>query len=72
MCFSPEASFVAAGVLAPVGVASLRTVRHREQLIIGTLPMLFALHQLDEGIVWLGLQGHVSPGLERLAATPTR
>ena len=67
MCFSPEASFVAAGVLAPVGVASLRTVRRREQLIIGALPMLFVLHQFDEGIVWLGLQGHVSAGAAHVA-----
>lgn len=64
MCFSPEASFAAGAMLAPVGVASLRTVRRREQLLIGVLPMLFALHQLDEGIVWLGLRGHVSGGVE--------
>jgi hypothetical protein len=67
MCFSPEASFVAAGVLAPVGVASLRTIRRREQLIVGALPMLFVLHQLDEGIVWLGLRGQVSAGAAHAA-----
>lgn len=65
MCFSPEASFTAGGLLAPVGVASLRAVRRREQLILGALPLLFALHQLDEGIVWLGLEGHASAGLEQ-------
>lgn len=65
MCFSPEASFTAGALLAPVGAASLRSVRRREQLVLGALPALFALHQLDEGVVWLGLQGHASAALTR-------
>jgi hypothetical protein len=67
MCVSPEADFVAAGALAPIGVASLRAISRREQLVIGSLPMLFALHQLDEGFVWLGLQGHISTSLQDTA-----
>lgn len=67
MCLSPEASFAAAGVLAPVGVATLRSVRSRDQLIIASLPLLFALHQLSEGFVWLGVRGEVSAGLEHTA-----
>lgn len=27
------------------------------------LPLAFGLHQVVEGFVWLGLEGHVSPGL---------
>src|SRR3954451_954496 len=60
MCFSPEASFIAAGVLAPAGVATLRLARGRDELIIGVLPLLFACHQAVEGVVWLGLEGRVS------------
>ena len=60
MCFSPEASFIAGGVLAPTGVATLRLVRGRDELIIGALPLLFAGHQVVEGVVWLGLEGRVS------------
>jgi uncharacterized membrane protein len=67
MCFSPEASFAAAAVLGPVGIASLRAVRRREQLLVGALPLLFAAHQLAEGVVWLGLDGHVPPGVRDAA-----
>jgi hypothetical protein len=67
VCFSPEASFVAAGALAPAGVVALRSVRRRDELILGALPLLFAGHQAVEGVVWLGLDGNVSRGLLDLA-----
>jgi hypothetical protein len=67
MCFSPEASFIAAGVLAPAGVVALRSVRRREELIVGALPLLFAGHQAVEGFVWLGLEGRLSHGLLEVA-----
>jgi len=67
MCMSAAADFAAAGALAPIGVASLRTIGRRDQLIIGSLPMLFALHQFVEGFVWLGLQGQISAGLQDAA-----
>lgn len=63
MCFSARADFTAAVVLTPVAVLTLRCVRHRSELVIASLPALFALHQFVEGFVWLGLQGHVSPGV---------
>jgi len=63
MCFSPEADFTAAAVIGVVGVATLRLVREPRDLLIAALPLLFALHQLVEGFVWLGLQGDVSSGL---------
>lgn len=67
MCFSPEASFIAAGALAPVGVVALRSVRRRDELILGALPLLFAGHQAVEGVVWLGLEGHLPHGLLEVA-----
>jgi hypothetical protein len=67
MCLSPEASFIAAGVLAPAGVATLRLVRRRDELILGALPLLFAAHQAVEGVVWLGLEGHLSDALLTVA-----
>jgi hypothetical protein len=63
MCFSPQADFTAGVVVAGVGVATLRRVRVRRELIVGALPLLFGIHQLVEGFVWLGLRGEVSPGL---------
>ena len=63
MCFSPEADFAAGAVVAGVGVETLRRVRVRRELIVGALPLLFGLHQLVDGFVWLGLRGQVSSGL---------
>src|SRR3984893_18519825 len=63
MCFSPEADFTAGTVLAALGVETLRRVRAPRELIVGALPLLFGVHQLTEGFVWLGLRGQVSSGL---------
>ena len=63
MCFSPEADFAAGVVVAGVGVETLRRVRAPRELIVGTLPLLFGIHQLVEGFVWLGLRGQVSTGV---------
>jgi hypothetical protein len=63
MCFSPDADFAAGVVVAGVGVETLRRVRARRELIVGALPLLFGIHQLVEGFVWLGLRGQVSQGL---------
>lgn len=41
----------------------MRRVRAPRDLIVGALPLLFGLHQLIEGFVWLGLRGQVSRGL---------
>ena len=59
MCFSATASFGASGVLAVIGVATLRQVREPRTLLFAAVPMLFALHQFTEGWVWLGLEGHI-------------
>lgn len=63
MCFSPEADFAAAAVVGVIGVATLKHVRTRRELIVGALPLLFATHQALEGFVWLGLRGQVAAGL---------
>jgi hypothetical protein len=60
MCFSPEADFTAGAVVSAVGVQTLRCVRVRRELIIGSLPLALGLHQLVEAFVWLGLRGEVS------------
>jgi hypothetical protein len=63
MCFSPQADFTAGAVVVGVGVATLRRVRVPGELIVGAIPLLFGIHQLVEGFVWLGLRGEVSAGL---------
>lgn len=52
MCVSAEADLVAGLTLLPVGVVALREVRHPRELPFASLPVLFALHQLTEALVW--------------------
>jgi hypothetical protein len=63
MCFSPQADFSAGAVITVVGIETLRRTRTRRELVVAALPLLFGLHQLVEGFVWLGLRGEVSAGL---------
>lgn len=62
MCFSPEADFAAGAVVAGAGVETLRRVRAPRELIVGALPLLFGIHQIVEGFVWLSLRGQVAQG----------
>lgn len=55
MCFSAEASFVASGVLAVVGVASLKKAESPEQTPFAAIPFLFAVQQFAEGVLWMGI-----------------
>jgi hypothetical protein len=68
MCFSATASFTSAGAIAIVGVATLRQVRELRTLPFASVPIMFALHQCIEGLVWLGLDGRIgAAGLHRAA-----
>jgi hypothetical protein len=61
MCFSATASFTASAVLATIGVATLRHVREPRALLFACVPLLFAVHQFSEGMVWLALEGRLGP-----------
>jgi hypothetical protein len=61
VCFSATANFVGSAALGAVGVATLKKVKHRRELLFAALPVLFAVHQFIEGFVWLGLDGKLSP-----------
>ena len=68
MCFSVEANLVTGAVLLPVGALALREVRHVREVPFAVLPLLFAVHQLLEAVVWAGVDGDVSPRVESAAA----
>lgn len=53
MCFGPVASFTASTVLASIGTAILRNIRSQKELWFAAFPMLFAVQQLIEGVLWL-------------------
>jgi len=53
MCFSATASFVTAGVLGAVGVATLKKNKTRSVVPFAAIPILFAIQQVIEGVIWL-------------------
>jgi hypothetical protein len=53
MCFSSTASFTAAGLLLPIGLATLWRVQKTNQIAFAAIPLLFSFHQWLEGMLWL-------------------
>ncbi|WP_300653891.1 DUF6629 family protein [Hydrogenophaga sp.] len=56
MCFSATASFSAGAFLLGVGTLTVRTALdtgQRRDLPFAAIPMLFAIQQLIEGVIWL-------------------
>ena len=53
MCFSATASFSAGTVLLGVGVLTLKSARRPRELPFAAIPLLFAIQQLSEGVIWL-------------------
>jgi hypothetical protein len=53
MCFSASASFGAAAVLLLLFMLVLKHIRSRREIVLGLTPLLFAIQQTAEGVVWL-------------------
>lgn len=57
MCFSAEASFTAAGILTTIGILTLKEAKKPNKpahvLYLAIIPLLFALQQVCEGIIWI-------------------
>src|SRR5438034_1173375 len=67
MCFSATGSFGLSGVLGGAGVAALTRNSSPRRALFAALPLLFALQQVIEGVVWLAFHSH--PVLPRVAVT---
>ncbi len=57
MCFSSEASFIGAAILAAIGVANITQVSSKSQIPLAALPLFFSLQQFSEGLLWVSLKG---------------
>jgi hypothetical protein len=53
MCFSATASFTAGAVLFGAGVVAQRLASTVPERVFAAIPLLFALQQLTEGVIWL-------------------
>jgi len=58
MCFSASASFIAGGALSAVGIATLRKVENKKEIPFASIPLLFGIQQLIEGVLWLTFRFH--------------
>jgi hypothetical protein len=68
MCFSATANFVGGAVVGGIGVATLSQVRQAREVPFAALPLLFGVHQVIEGLVWLSLEGQLSRTVGDVAA----
>lgn len=66
MCFSAEASFISSAILTVGGIATLKQVRDPRRLPFATFPLIFALHQFIEGLLWLTQSYSVPPDIVSL------
>jgi hypothetical protein len=70
MCFSATASFTSAGILGVIGVACLARASSAREWPVAAAPLIFALQQSIEGLLWLNLletpEGWRSQGLTSL------
>lgn len=55
MCFSASASFAAAAVTSAAGVGALSGATKPAHRLLASIPILFAIHQFAEGVLWLAL-----------------
>jgi heme/copper-type cytochrome/quinol oxidase subunit 4 len=55
MCFSPTISFAASAVLTVIGIFTIRKISVRGELLLASVPFLFAIQQFTEGLLWLVL-----------------
>lgn len=53
MCFSATASFIAGGALTATGVLTISKAKTKAELPFASIPLLFGIQQLIEGVVWL-------------------
>lgn len=67
MCFSATASFTAGALLLAAGVAAQAAAKGTAQRAYAAIPLLFAIQQVTEGVVWLSF-GWDAPGVTAWAA----
>ena len=56
MCFSATASFSAGALLLGIGALTLKSARRPQEWPFAAIPLLFAIQQLSEGVIWLTFQ----------------
>ncbi len=68
MCFSAEASFTTAGILAIIGTVLVKKFQEDKKILLSFIPLFFALQQFSEGILWVALTHDLYPNSWSLLA----
>ena len=63
MCFSAEASFSAATLLAIVGYSTMADTKNKKELCLAAIPLLFAIQQASEGVLWIAMAYNMADSL---------
>ena len=58
MCFSATASFGASAVLGTIGIITVAKAKTKSQQVFAVIPLIFAVQQLSEGLLWLSLKNN--------------
>lgn len=66
MCFSATVSFGASAVLGVVGIIAVAKAKTTPQRTFASIPLLFAVQQLTEGLLWLSLKNSEMAGWQSL------
>ncbi len=56
MCFNANASFGASAVIGIIGILTLKKAKKPSQYAFAGIPLLFAVQQFVEGVLWLALK----------------
>ncbi len=67
MCFSAAASFTAGAVIAAAGVAATTKVAKPSQRLFASIPFIFAIQQIAEGVLWLTLNNPDQVVLQKIS-----
>lgn len=67
MCFSATASFGTSAVLTVIGVASIKQIKHKSQIVFACIPLFFAAQQFIEGLVWVSLMPPINTSMNLYA-----
>jgi hypothetical protein len=68
VCFSPQGDLAGGLVVSAIGIDACRHLRGRNNyLLLAATPLVLGAHQIDESLVWWGLQGHVPHLAGRIA-----
>ncbi len=67
MCFSANASFIAGATISAIGVVTLKKVKAPSQMVFASIPLIFGVQQLSEGVLWLTIPDPAYAGLQQFA-----